>query len=76
MSAARADFGGELAVAFQGLPAGGSVETVPMAANQSQIPVLVSAAADAPLAGALVKNEQDAHLLERLAFMVRRKGGG
>jgi MoxR-like ATPase len=27
-----------------------------------------------PLAGALVKNEQDAHLLERLAFMVRRKG--
>ena len=28
-----------------------------------------------PLAGALVKNEQDAHLLERLAFMVRRKEG-
>ena len=27
-----------------------------------------------PLAGALVKNEQDAHLLERLAFMTRRKG--
>ena len=27
-----------------------------------------------PLAGALVKNEQDAHLLERLAFMSRRKG--
>ncbi|MEQ1712952.1 MAG: MoxR family ATPase, partial [Hyphomicrobium sp.] len=26
-----------------------------------------------PLAGALVKNEQDAHLLERLAFMARRK---
>ena len=26
-----------------------------------------------PLAGALVKNEQDAHLLERLAFMSRRK---
>lgn len=25
-----------------------------------------------PLAGALVKNEQDVHLLERLAFMVRR----
>ena len=25
-----------------------------------------------PLAGALVKNEQDTHLLERLAFMVRR----
>jgi len=29
-----------------------------------------------PLAGALVKNEQDAHLLERLAFMVRRDGRG
>jgi MoxR-like ATPase len=27
-----------------------------------------------PLAGALVKNEQDVHLLERLAFMVRREG--
>ncbi|EPN17594.1 ATPase AAA, partial [Pseudomonas syringae pv. actinidiae ICMP 19070] len=25
-----------------------------------------------PLAGALVKNEQDVHLLERLAFMSRR----
>jgi MoxR-like ATPase len=29
-----------------------------------------------PLAGALVKNEQDVHLLERLAFMVRREGRG
>ncbi|MFD2192037.1 AAA family ATPase [Pistricoccus aurantiacus] len=27
-----------------------------------------------PLAGALVKNEQDTHLLERLAFMLRRQG--
>ncbi|MBD3897521.1 MoxR family ATPase [Halomonas sp. ML-15] len=27
-----------------------------------------------PLAGALVKNEQDTQLLERLAFMIRRKG--
>jgi MoxR-like ATPase len=26
-----------------------------------------------PLAGALIKNEQDAHLLERLAFMARRR---
>ena len=26
-----------------------------------------------PLAGALIKNEQDAHLLERLAFMTRRR---
>ena len=27
-----------------------------------------------PLAGALIKNEQDTHLLERLAFMNRRRG--
>ena len=27
-----------------------------------------------PLAGALIKNEQDSHLLERLAFMPRRRG--
>ncbi len=27
-----------------------------------------------PLAGALLKNEQDVHLFERLAFMTRRKG--
>jgi len=27
-----------------------------------------------PLYGALIKNEQDVHLLQRLAFMTRRKG--
>ena len=27
-----------------------------------------------PLAGALLKNEQDVHLFERIAFMSRRKG--
>jgi hypothetical protein len=27
-----------------------------------------------PLHGALLKNEQDIHLFERLAFMARRKG--
>jgi hypothetical protein len=27
-----------------------------------------------PLAGALLKNEQDLHLFERIAFMSRRKG--
>ena len=27
-----------------------------------------------PLAGALLKNEQDVHLFERLAFLTRRKG--
>ena len=29
-----------------------------------------------PLHGALVKNEQDVHLLERLAFLARREKGG
>jgi hypothetical protein len=28
-----------------------------------------------PLYGALLKNEQDVHLFERLAFMARRRGG-
>jgi hypothetical protein len=28
-----------------------------------------------PLHGALLKNEQDVHLFERLAFMARRKDG-
>ena len=27
-----------------------------------------------PLHGALIKNEQDVHLFERLAFMARREG--
>jgi hypothetical protein len=29
-----------------------------------------------PLAGALLKNEQDVHLFERLAFLQRREGAG
>ena len=29
-----------------------------------------------PLHGALLKNEQDVHLFERLAFMARREGRG
>ena len=28
-----------------------------------------------PLYGALLKNEQDVHLFERLAFLARRRGG-
>ncbi len=54
VSAARADFGGDLTVEMAGLPAGVSLETVGMAANQTYVPVVFSAAADAPLAGALV----------------------
>jgi hypothetical protein len=29
-----------------------------------------------PLHGALLKNEQDVHLFERLAFLARREGAG
>lgn len=54
VSAARADFGGDLTVEMAGLPAGVGIETVPMAANQTYVPVVFSAAADAPLAAALV----------------------
>jgi hypothetical protein len=39
---------------MQGLPPGVTFETVPMAANQSQVPVLFTAAPGATLAGALV----------------------
>ncbi len=53
VSAARADFGGDLAIDVRDLPAGVSVETVPMAANQSIVPVVFTAAGDAPTAAAL-----------------------
>lgn len=54
VSATRADFGGELVVDFNDLPPGIKVETVPMAANQTTIPVLLTAEKEAPLAGSLV----------------------
>ena len=49
----RADFGGELNVGVGDVPAGVSVEAPVMAASQAVVPVLFSAKADAPLAGAL-----------------------
>ena len=54
VAAQRQNFGGDLGVTFEGLPAGMSLETVPMTANLSDIPVVFSAAADAAPAGALV----------------------
>ncbi len=54
ISAQRADFGGDLAVELKDLPAGVQVETVPMTADQTTTPVLLTAKADAPLAGSLV----------------------
>ncbi len=54
ISGSRQDFGGELAVATEGLPAGVAMTTVTMAGNQSIVPVLFEAAAEAELAGSLV----------------------
>lgn len=52
-SAARANFGSELKLDFEGLPPGVTYETVPMAGDQTQVPVLFTAAADVAPAGAL-----------------------
>jgi hypothetical protein len=54
VNAARLDFGGELNLSFNGLPAGMSAEAVAMADNRTETPVLFSAPADAPLGGSLV----------------------
>ncbi|HVX15632.1 MAG TPA: PPC domain-containing protein [Pirellulales bacterium] len=54
VSAQRKDFGGDLLLDMKELPAGVTFETVPMAANQTQVPVLFTAAPGATLAGALV----------------------
>lgn len=54
VSAKRKDFGGELAIEMRDLPSGVSIETVPMAANQSTTPVLLRAEPGTPLSGALV----------------------
>jgi hypothetical protein len=53
LNAARQDFGGELKIALDGLPAGIEVTPLTMAGNLSSIPVLLTAKPDAPLAGAL-----------------------
>ena len=49
----RADFGGDLNVATNGLPAGVSVEAPVMVASQGVVPVLFTAKADAPLSAKL-----------------------
>ncbi len=54
ISAERANFGGPLELAMPNLPAGLTLSNTAMDANVSTIPVLVTAAADAPLAGSLV----------------------
>lgn len=54
VSASRAEFDGNLALAFDGLPEGVTVHTREIPAGQSTIPVVFEAAADAPIAGSLV----------------------
>ncbi len=53
VNASRADFGGELKVLAENLPPGVAMECETMAANLSTFPVLFTAAADAPVGGAL-----------------------
>ncbi|HEY2838179.1 MAG TPA: PPC domain-containing protein, partial [Pirellulales bacterium] len=53
VSASRADFGGDLSIDLKDLPPGVAVETDKMPANQTQIPVLLTAAPEATLAGRL-----------------------
>jgi len=54
ISAERLNFGGELTIDGVELPAGITMVAPPMAANMNVMPVVFEAAADAPLAGALV----------------------
>ncbi|MDZ4861065.1 MAG: PPC domain-containing protein [Candidatus Hydrogenedentes bacterium] len=50
----RQDFDGPLNLAFEGLPQGMTADFDPIVAGQTVVPVVFSAAADAPLAGGLV----------------------
>ena len=54
VSAARADFGGDLELALNDLPSGVSVETFTMPASHTTVPVLLTAEVEAPLEGALI----------------------
>ena len=54
VSASRRDFGGDLNIEMKDLPPGVTIETVPMPANQTIVPVLLTAAPGTPLSGTLV----------------------
>lgn len=54
MNASRANWGGDLKLSFNDLPQGISFEAPTMPANRTTIPVLFSAAGDAPVGGSLV----------------------
>jgi len=53
VTAQRQNFGGDLAMSIDGLPAGLTAQPVPLTAALSDVPVLFTAAADAQPAGAL-----------------------
>ncbi len=79
VNAARNNWGGELNVALEGLPAGVTFQTVPMAADRTTVPALFTAAADAALDGTLAQvlgRPTDANLplvgqLEQRTMLVR-----
>jgi hypothetical protein len=54
ISARRADFGGELVVSAEGLPAGVTLRADRMAANIDAMPLVFEAAPDAPIGGRLL----------------------
>lgn len=54
ISASRQNFGGELVLEGQGLPAGIKMHALPMPSNMSTMPVVFEATADAKLSGGLV----------------------
>ncbi len=54
ISAERANFGGELELIAEGLPDGITMQTRPMVANLNLVPVVFSAASDAPITGNLM----------------------
>jgi Bacterial pre-peptidase C-terminal domain len=54
VSAQRVDFGGELQLNFNYLPTGVSVEAIPMAANRSDVPILLTAAEGTALTAGMV----------------------
>jgi hypothetical protein len=54
ITAKRENFGGDLNLEFADLPEGVQFKTYPMPANRAEIPVILTAAADAPASAALV----------------------
>jgi hypothetical protein len=55
LAASRADFGGDLTIAAEGLPAGVGLVTDKVAADVDQVPAVFEAAPGAPLSGGLAK---------------------